>query len=158
MDTLIFGSIASAAAIFSIMFSAWQIRQLTQQTAITNGIAAASAIYNSVERLHNVGTLIFEHPQLNQYFFHGAAVPADGHEREQVLTLAHMFADALDYGLMIKSLAPGTGEYDCWDHYVAGMFASSPAIRRVVSDHPSWWPALAPHLQVTSPSTSAPST
>lgn len=156
MDTLIFGIIASVAAIFSILFSAWQIRQLTRQTAINNGIAAASAIYNSIERLHNVGTLIFEHPQLNQYFFHGAAMPEPGPEREQVLTLANMFADALDYGLMIKSLAPETGEYDCWDHYVAGMFASSPVIRRVVSDHPSWWPTLAPHLPVPPPP--APST
>ncbi|MFI6032789.1 hypothetical protein ACIBBD_01145 [Streptomyces sp. NPDC051315] len=156
MSTLIFGIIASAAAVFSILFSAWQIRQLTQQTAITNGIAAASAINNSVERLHNVGTLIFQHPQLNRYFFHGAAVPEPGDEREQVLTLAHMFADALDYGLMIKSLAPGTSEYDCWDHYVAGMFATSPAVRQVVLDHPSWWPTLAPHLPEQSRRATAP--
>ncbi|WP_158708277.1 MULTISPECIES: hypothetical protein [unclassified Streptomyces] len=156
MSTLIFGIIASAAAVFSILFSAWQIRQLTQQTAITNGIAAASAINNSVERLHNIGTLIFQHPQLNQYFFHGAAMPGPGEEREQVLTLAHMFADALDYGLMIKSLAPGTSEYDCWDHYVAGMIATSPAIRQVVLDHPSWWPTLTPHLPEPSPPATVP--
>ncbi|MFG3720543.1 hypothetical protein ACGF8D_22340 [Streptomyces massasporeus] len=156
MSTLIFGIIASAAAVFSILFSAWQIRQLTQQTAITNGIAAASAINNSVERLHNIGTLLFQHPQLNRYFFHGADVPGHGEEREQVLTLAHMFADALDYGLMIKSLAPGTSEYDCWDHYVAGMFATSPAIRQVVLDHPSWWQVLAPHLPEPSPPATVP--
>ncbi|MGW5285177.1 hypothetical protein ACWERI_38030 [Streptomyces collinus] len=154
MSNLIFGIIASAAAVFSILFSAWQIRQLTRQTVITNGIAAASAIYNSVERLHNVGTLIFQHPHLNKYFFHGAPMPDPGDEKEQVLTLAHMFADALDYGLMIKSLAPGTNEYDCWDYYVAGMFASSPAIRQAVLDHPSWWPTLAPHIP-ESPSPSA---
>ncbi|MFK0018032.1 hypothetical protein [Streptomyces sp. NPDC090798] len=156
MSALIFGVIASAAAVFSILFSARQIRQLTQQTAVTNGIAAASAIYNSVERLHNVGTLIFQNPRLNRYFFHGAAVPEPGDEREQVLTLAHMFADALDYGLMIKSLAPGTGAYDCWDHYVTGMFASSPAIQQIVLDHPSWWPTLAPHLPAPSPPATVP--
>ncbi|GGS93573.1 MULTISPECIES: hypothetical protein [Streptomyces] len=156
MSALIFGIIASAAAVFSILFSAWQIRQLTRQTVITNGIAAASAIYNSVERLHNVGTLIFQHPQLNKYFFNDAPVPGPGDEKEQVLTLAHMFADALDYGLMIKSLAPGTSEYDCWDHYVAGMFASSPALRQVVLDHPSWWPTLAPHLPEPSPPAGVP--
>ncbi|MET7718254.1 hypothetical protein [Streptomyces sp. NPDC005407] len=156
MSTLIFGIIASAAAVFSILFSAWQIRQLTQQTAINNGIAAAAAINTSVERLHGIGMLIFQHPHLNRYFFHGADVPEPGEEREQVLTLAHMFADSLDYGLMIKSLAPGTSRYDCWDHYVADMFATSPAIRQVVLDHPSWWQVLAPHLPEPSPPATGP--
>ncbi|MER7753691.1 hypothetical protein [Kitasatospora sp. NPDC097643] len=147
MSALIFGVIASAAAVFSVLFSAMQIRELGRQSAINNGIAAASAIHSSVERLHNVAGLIHHQPRLYKYFFGGSAVPAGGEECDQVMILATMFADALDYGLMIKSLAPGVGTYECWDDYTTGILRSSPAVRLVVSQNPTWWPSLSDHVQ-----------
>lgn len=148
LAALIFGLIASVAAILTILFSALQTRALSRQTAISNGISAASAIYNSIERLHNIGNLVYQDPDLGKYFHEGAPIPAEGSvKRNKVLILAHMYADCLDYGLMIKGLAPEAGSYDCWDAYAEGRLASSPAIRLVVSENPAWWPTLVSHMR-----------
>ncbi|MCX4823209.1 hypothetical protein OG883_25640 [Streptomyces sp. NBC_01142] len=136
------------AAILTILFSALQTRTLSRQTAISNGISAASAIYNSIERLHNIGNLLYQAPHLAKYFHEGAPIPAESStERTQVLLLAHMYADCLDYGLMIKGLAPEAGAYDCWDTYAEGRLSSSPAIVFVLAQHRSWWPTLVSHMQ-----------
>ncbi|MFG2962281.1 hypothetical protein ACGFZS_03255 [Streptomyces sp. NPDC048288] len=148
MGTLIFGIIASAAALATILFSALQTRSLIQQTEINNGISAASAIYNSIERLHNIGSLLFQDPGIVKYFHEGAPMPPEGdEERARVLIIARMYADCMDYGLMIKNLAPEVGAYDCWDAYVQGRLASSPAITYVVSKDRAWWPTLASCVQ-----------
>ncbi|MFF3641948.1 hypothetical protein [Streptomyces sp. NPDC002564] len=144
MGTLIFGIIASAAALATILFSALQTRTLIQQAEVNNGISAASAIYNSIERLHSIGSLLFQDPDIVKYFHEGAPVPPEGDEkRARVLIIARMYADCMDYGLMIKDLAPEAGAYDCWNTYVEGRLASSPAIAFVVSKDRAWWPTLA---------------
>ncbi|MEU5955489.1 hypothetical protein [Streptomyces sp. NPDC047525] len=142
MAALIFGLIASLAAVLSILFAARQTRELARQTNINNGISAASAVHNSLDRLHGIGSALFENPQYIPYFYAGSSLPQEEAERLRILVLAEMFADSLDYGLLIKSLAPETDNYDCWDEYVAGMLESAPAIRFVVSQHPTWWPTL----------------
>lgn len=142
MAALIFGLIASLAAVFSILFAARQTRELTKQTMLNNGISAASAVHNSLDRLHAIDSMLFENPQYIPYFYAGESLPHTGDDRLRVLTLANMFADSLDYGLLIKSLAPETDNYECWDEYVEGTLASAPAIRFVVSQHPTWWPSL----------------
>jgi hypothetical protein len=142
LAALIFGLIASTAAVLSILFAARQTRELARQTKINNGIAAASAVHNSLDRLHGIDTMLFENPQYIPYFYAGHALPATEAERLRVLVLANMFADSFDYGLLIKSLAPETDNYECWDEYVEGMLTNAPAIRFVVSRHPTWWPTL----------------
>ncbi|WP_159088294.1 hypothetical protein [Streptomyces sp. 303MFCol5.2] len=145
MAALTFGLIASLAAVLSILFAARQTRELARQTVLNNGISAASAVHNSLERLHAIDSMLFENPQYIHYFYAGCPVPHDEEERLRVLTLANMFADSLDYGLLIKSLAPETDNYECWNEYVDGMLANAPAIRFVVSQHPTWWPSLSHH-------------
>ncbi|WP_143658764.1 hypothetical protein [Streptomyces sp. IMTB 2501] len=151
MAALIFGLIASVAAIFSILFAARQTRELAKQTMLNNGISAASAVHNSLDRLHAIDCMLFENPQYIPYFYAGHSLPRTESERLRILTLANMFADSLDYGLLIKSLAPETDNYECWDEYVEGMLANAPAIRFVVSQHPTWWPSLTNRFPDISP-------
>jgi hypothetical protein len=151
LAALIFGLIASLAAVLSILFAARQTRELARQTKINNGISAASAVHNSLDRLHSIDSMLFENPQYIPYFYSGSPLPQAGAERLQVLILAEMLADSLDYGLLIKSLAPETDNYDCWDEYVEGMLENAPAIRFVVSRHPTWWPSLTEHFPDITP-------
>ncbi|GAA2578692.1 hypothetical protein GCM10010304_19930 [Streptomyces roseoviolaceus] len=95
--------------------------------------------------------MLFENPQYIPYFYARSPVPQEEAERLRVLVLAEMFADSLDYGLLIKSLAPETDNYDCWDEYVAGMLENSSAIRSVVSQNPTWWPTLTQHFPDVTP-------
>lgn len=152
MAALIFGLIASLAAVFSILFAARQTRELARQTVLNNGISAASAVHNSLDRLHAIDSMLFQNPEYIPYFYAGRPVPHDDEEeRLRVLTLANMFADSLDYGLLIKSLAPETDNYECWNEYVEGMLVNAPAIRFVVSRHPTWWPSLSHHFPNITP-------
>lgn len=96
--------------------------------------------------------MLFQNPEYIPYFYAGRPVPHDDEEeRLRVLTLANMFADSLDYGLLIKSLAPETDNYECWNEYVEGMLVNAPAIRFVVSRHPTWWPSLSHHFPNITP-------
>ncbi|MFJ1975540.1 hypothetical protein ACIO93_43905 [Streptomyces sp. NPDC087903] len=144
-DLDLFGGIASIGVISSLLVSAWQARELARQTATNTGIAAASAMYNSIERLHYVDGCIAADPSIGTYFYGGRSLPSEADSRAHVLVIARMLADTLDYGLMITKLIPDTGSYDGWRDYALEMRRSSPALVWVVRDHPSWWPALVGH-------------
>ncbi|WP_405523458.1 hypothetical protein OG426_09620 [Streptomyces canus] len=141
----LFGVIASIGVFSSLLLSAWQARELARQTAINNGIAAASAIYNSIERLHQVDGLIAADPLIDAYFYGGRGLPSETESQARVLVIARMLADTIDYGLMITALIPDTGSYEGWRDYALEMRRSSPALVHMVNAHPSWWPALVGH-------------
>ncbi|MET7360530.1 hypothetical protein ABZS76_19060 [Streptomyces sp. NPDC005562] len=141
----IFGGIASIGVVVSLLISAWQTRELVRQTAISNGIAGASARYNGLERLHYVENFMAADPGLHAYFYGGADLPADGPERHRVQTVLRMLADTVDYGLMVNELNPEIRSSDGWRSYALLLRASSPAFVRVVNEHPDWWAALSAH-------------
>jgi len=141
----IFGVIASVGVVASLLLSAWQTRELAHQTATSNGIAAASAMYNGIERMHHIDDLIFQRPETNACFYEGADLPTDELEKSRVLALARMLADTIDYGLMITALIPETDNYEGWRDFALRVRETSPALVQLVGAHEPWWPALVAH-------------
>lgn len=138
----VFGVIASIGVVVSLLVSSWQTRELTRQTAISNGMAGMSAMYNGMERLHHVDTLIAAEPWLHAHFYGGAPLPDDADRRARVLTIAGMLADVVDYGLVISEANPGVQFYAGWRDFALALRRDSPAVVRLVADRPAWWAAL----------------
>ncbi|KMS69101.1 hypothetical protein ACM01_36490 [Streptomyces viridochromogenes] len=143
--TDIFGLIAAIGVVASLLVSAWQTRELTRQTRISNGVAGAAAIYNGMERLHHVESLIAAQPELHVCFFGGAALPRQEDARARVLLIAAMLADTVNYGLMINALNPEMKGYRGWQSFALRLRDSAPVLVHVVNEHPHWWPALSSH-------------
>lgn len=141
----LFGVIASIGVVASLLISTWQTRELARQSAINNGIAGASAMYNGLERLHYIETFMATAPELHAYFYGGADLPTQEEARARVLTVTRMLADALDYGLRITTLNPEMERYEGWRDFALALRASSPALVHVVEEHPEWWTVLSAH-------------
>ncbi|MFF5881929.1 hypothetical protein [Streptomyces sp. NPDC012589] len=141
----LFGLIASVGVVASLLVSAWQTRELTRQTVISNGVAGATAIYNGMERLHHIEGQSAARPELHAYFFEGGEPPAEEEVRTQVLVLARMLADTVNYGLMINTLNPELKGYNGWRGFALMLRDSCPALVATVNEHPTWWPALSGH-------------
>ncbi|MDX3578382.1 hypothetical protein [Streptomyces sp. FL07-04A] len=54
----VFGLIASIGVVVSLLVSSRQARELTRRTSINNVMAGVSAMYNGMERLHHIDTLV----------------------------------------------------------------------------------------------------
>jgi hypothetical protein len=143
--TNIFGLIASVGVVVSLLVAAWQTRELTRQTAINNGIAAATAIYNGMERIQDFEKCIAAEHWLHAHFYENAATPSDENRRVTVLCLARMLADVLSYGLVISLRNPEMRGYGGWENFALAMRGTCPALAEVVNEHPEWWPALVEH-------------
>ncbi|MFC8518724.1 hypothetical protein [Streptomyces sp. NPDC057257] len=143
--TNIFGLIASVGVVVSLLVAAWQTRELTRQTAINNGIAASTAIYNGMERIQDFEKCLAAEHWLHAHFYENAGIPSDRSRRIHVLCLARMLADILSYGLVISARNPEVRGYGGWENYALAMRDTCPALVEVVNQHPEWWPALAEH-------------
>jgi hypothetical protein len=138
----IFGVIASIGVVVSLLVSSWQTRELTRQTSINNVMAGVSAMYNGMERLHHIESLIAAEPWLYGHFYGSAPLPDDEDQRARVLTIAGMFADVVDYGLVIAETNPDIKFYAGWRDFALSLRRTSPAMVHMVGEHPMWWAAL----------------
>ncbi|MGN9812783.1 hypothetical protein ACTMSW_25945 [Micromonospora sp. BQ11] len=140
--------IASLGVIASLAFVAFQTRQLTKQTRISNGIAALGAMYNGIERLHQFQTFLIERPEIHPYFYSDKAPPdPDSAEGIRVRQLAPLLCDVLEYGLMTVELMPTVREHEGWHDFAIFLHGHSPVLRQVVYEHPEWWRRLSRHWQ-----------
>ena len=138
----IFGVIASIGVVVSLLVSSWQTRELTRQTSINNVMAGVSAMYNGMERLHHIESLIAAEPWLYGHFYGSAPLPNEENQRARVLTIAGMFADVVDYGLVIAETNPDIKFYVGWRDFALSLRRTSPALVHMVGEHPMWWAAL----------------
>ncbi|MER7576091.1 hypothetical protein [Streptomyces sp. NPDC126514] len=138
----IFGVIASIGVVVSLLVSSWQTRELARQTSINTGVAGVSAMYNGMERLHHIEGLIAAEPWLYGHFYGGASLPDDENQRARVLTIAGMFADVVDYGLVITETNPDIKFYAGWRDFALSLRRTSPAMVHLVGERSAWWAAL----------------
>jgi len=141
----VFGVIASIGVVVSLLVSSWQTRELTRQTKINNVMAGVSAMYNGMERLHHIESLIAAEPWLYGHFYGSAPLPGDEDRRARVLTVAAMYADVVDYGLVIAETTPDVTFYAGWRDFALSLRHTSPAMVHLVEDRPMWWAALNKH-------------
>ena len=147
VGAIIAGVVSAVALVVSLLFLARQTRESTIQTHLANQIAgsqAKSEIYGKVDRIQYH---FLDHPDLRKYFYDGAKLPEASTQlevstlRERVLTFAELFADAIERGLdTYKSVDPASDFRSPMEFYTRDILATSPTLRRLVQDHPGWWP------------------
>ena len=96
---------------------------------------------DALERLHSVQGVFTDKPGLRPYFYGAKQYPQHGRRQGELLNIAEMLADAIDYGLIVVDLMPGTSEHEGWRNYALFMVESSPVLRRVLNHHLDWFPA-----------------
>jgi hypothetical protein len=146
---LLAGIVSALALVLSLLFLARQTRETARQSVLANqlaGLQAKSEIYFTVDRILYK---FLEFPHLRQYFYEGIDVPVDlevegaSEIREQVLTFAELFCDALETGFdTYRSVDPAADFRSPMDTYAEDIFEGSPAIRYLVQARPGWWPNL----------------
>ena len=86
--------------------------------------------------------LFIDNPRLRPYFYSGKCCPRHGPQRKRVITLAEIFADALESTLFSYRIVPSSGYLTPWASYCQYILEASPTLRDLVSKYPNWWPAL----------------
>lgn len=145
---LIAGIVSALALVLSLLFLARQTRESARQSVLANqlaGLQAKSEIYFTVDRILYK---LLEFPHLRKYFYEGVECPEDPVEgdpeiRDQVLTFAELFCDALETGFdTYRSVDPAADFRSPMDTYANDIYKGSPAIRHLVQARPGWWPNL----------------
>jgi len=129
-----------ASVTLSLLIAAWQTRQLTRQTRISNMTGSASAYIGSAQLVASAHAPLLQDPSLRAYFYDDKECGADDSNRLRLLTIAELMADACEYGLMMASHLPVDQQ---WREYPKNLLASSPILRQVVLDSPRLWPRMA---------------
>jgi hypothetical protein len=121
---------------------AWQTNAAVRQAKIANAIAGSTVLHDGSSALREILTLFVEHPQLRAYFYDGKLCPRSLHQRVRVITVAEMFADVLEDGMVCHRLVPTTESLEDWTGFCRDMLASSPTLYGLVAQHGRWWPQL----------------
>jgi hypothetical protein len=146
---LVAGIVSAFALVLSVLFLARQTKESARQSVLANqlaGLQAKSEIYSTVDRIL---LQFLEFPHLRKYFYEGIEIPAavevgaDRDVRDQVLTFAELFCDAIERGLdTYRSVEPAADFRSPMDTYARDIVEGSPAIRYLVQLHRGWWPNL----------------
>ena len=150
---LIAGLASAAALVASLLFLARQARESARQTRLANQTAGTQAMAASFETVDRIVEYFMEYPDLRPYFYDGAelegeALAVESPVRARVLTLAELFADALQNSLYTIASIEAVASYrdDMMDYAVVSL-QRSPVLRQTVSEHPIWWPTLANEVE-----------
>jgi hypothetical protein len=138
------GTIGSLTGLaISVALLAWQSHAVAKQTRISNALAAASVIDQYTVQIREPLNHIVARPRLRAYFYEGKTCPLRGAARARVLTIAEMFADVLEGGLVALKQIPSSESYEDWKDYCRFMLERSPTLAGLVQERPVWWPQLA---------------
>ena len=142
--------VAATVAVFvTLVFGAVQTRHLAVQIRQNNIATLVGAHHTLLERLHTVLAYLVEDPALRVHFYEN--VDTDGLDPKVIAktrTLAEMFADALEYGLVSSRDLSLDDQWSEWACYAEYMIRHSPPIRAMVAAHrPTLWGSLATLLE-----------
>jgi hypothetical protein len=147
MIVLIATIVGVVGVIATLIFNAWQARQLLKQLRLQNSMAGLNGTHQPMELLHGVLRLFYDDPSLRPYFYEGKALPLPSDRRSQVLAVGEMLGDVLEVGLFHSNEIKATAAYDDWLDYATFLMQQSPAIDHLVREHPGWYPLLVPLLR-----------
>jgi hypothetical protein len=121
---------------------AWQTRASVKQAEIANATAAVTVLYSSSASLRELLRMFVDYPELRAYFYDNAAAPTDAIQGSRVVSVAEMFCDALEDGLVTNRLVPASESEQDWIGYCCYLRTHSPAIDNMIEQHSAWWPQL----------------
>jgi hypothetical protein len=139
VDAGIVSVIGLAAVVLSLLVTAWQTRELVQQTRISNSVNIAAACVSSGTLISSAHSALLEDPSLRAYIYDGKPCSVDDPNRSKVVTVAELLGDATEYGLI---MGEHLDQAKKWRAYPISLLATSPVFYEVVADRPGWWPAL----------------
>jgi hypothetical protein len=128
--------------VITIGLLAWQTRAAAKQAEIANATAGATVLYTCAASLRDVLSPFVDRPELRGYFYDSVPLPDDRLERSRVLTIAEMFGDILEDGLVTHRLIPSSESEQDWIGYCRYLRAHSPALDTMIDQHGAWWPEL----------------
>uniref|UniRef100_UPI001C3F4B9D hypothetical protein n=1 Tax=Nocardia higoensis TaxID=228599 RepID=UPI001C3F4B9D len=150
-----FALIATTVSIFYLAEQtravAAQSRAGAEQAKISNAMAAISANNTALSALREVHLLMLQRPGSRRYFYADEPLPESQSERDDILTIAELLADVLCNGIHTHRTVPDSSSAEPWDHYCRATLQSSPVLRDLVREHPTWWPDLPPLLPPVAP-------
>jgi hypothetical protein len=127
----------------SLLFTAWQTRQLIQQTRVNNAIGSTSAYIGTAQLVASAHAPLLDDPSLRPYFYDGKAFDPEDPSWARLLTVAELLADACEHGLMMANYLPPDEQ---WREYPKELLTNSPILRKVVLDRPRLWPRMATEI------------
>ncbi|MFD4523265.1 hypothetical protein ACFWP7_04885 [Streptomyces sp. NPDC058470] len=128
--------------IVSLLYLAKQTKAAVDQVHTSNTMAGNNALEVAMSNLRDIYFKMLEYPGMRAYFYEAKPTPDHDPERERVLILAELLADALECGLMSTRRIPESESYEDWRDFCQFMLAHSPSMRLITSEHPMWWPGL----------------
>lgn len=155
--TILLPTISVIIAVASLLFSGWQARLLSRQTALQNASAGTSTLQQIFTWLHNVQTLILREPRLLPYFRGGLQPELTADEEARLRLIAAMYCDVLNIGLHEQANISSTSSFDEWRQFCSGMLDTCPVLRNEVISKPAAYPLLA-RIAGVNPSQTLPST
>ena len=108
-----------------------QTRLLTSQMKTTDDTHRAQVSLSTNSMMHRLSRMLLEHPELRDYIYGTADIPADEPMRTRVLLTAEMFIDFMATTLDHAPFFPPM-TYQGWRRYFRELIAGSPTLKY-------WW-------------------
>ncbi|MGV9677235.1 hypothetical protein ACWDSJ_18315 [Nocardia sp. NPDC003482] len=123
-----------------------QSRAGIEQARISNVMAAISANNTVLGALREVHMLMLRRPGTRRYFYENQPLPKRHDARDEIVTIAEALADVLCIGIHAHLRIPASESALPWNDYCRTVIGTSPVLRELVREHPTYWPYLPPLL------------
>lgn len=118
--------------VLSVLLLAWQ--------TVSAARATRASLYQNIATLMiEIDRFFIERPELRPYFYESADVADGAPDCGVVTSTAEMLADFFEN---VLDQVPALREEDTlklWESYMGDVLGSSPALRRHILAHPSWY-------------------
>ncbi|WP_344082474.1 hypothetical protein [Luedemannella helvata] len=128
--------------VISVLFTARQTRELAKQTRISNSVGIATVVLGFNQLTQGSYDLILRRPELRPYFFDNRPCRENDPNRAEVLLLAEVFGDVLEYELSAVDIMPEVPMFTQWHNWPRNMVRYSPVLRELIDRFPDYWPTL----------------
>lgn len=136
---------------WSLRFVARQTRELSVQTELQARIAGNALVNDLMKWNFEIERQFMDDPALRAFFYGRRSIElANQQQQSKVETLALSYADLLNCAITSgKRLESHVGNLPNWGLYADVLLGQSPSLRKVLVEHPGWWPGLQEHARTS---------
>jgi hypothetical protein len=121
----------TGAGVLLVLYQVYQARRDSEVQLVTD----------MTTMMLEVDRALIEYPEMRPYIGGGREVPDDGAERERAFAICTALANALDHVVFHLDYMNEDSQ-TAWRIYIAETYLGSPVLRKLMLDHPYWWPGL----------------
>ena len=137
-----FAGVTLILVVVGVLFSARQTRELAKQTRISNSVGIATVVLGFNQLTQGSYELMLRRPELRPYFFGNRPCRENDPNRAEVMLLAEVLGDVLEYELSAVDIMPEVPMFAEWHGWPRNMVRRSPVLRELIDTFPEYWPAL----------------